>query len=280
MISYLIGLGTLRALSRHGVSARMWCDGIDMVCDHSVADIDYRPPAVCSPWNGRWDGASGRKLRAAILATDDDRRADLRRAVQTAEQSLSVAPKAERIGWLRSNGPDDLVDWIDATWWTETTPVWLAGTGGNWGSQDLSVHVMRAALDPDSRDFTARVYGGGTALTGTEYLLAMEGIIALAPSATRRLRVDDATQPMRAATCVAETVMLNDRVIGSWWLPWWPQPATYAEVQALCAGHPGWDTDVKAATWVASGCAERGVSAYCRWAIVQGADTVYRGVQP
>jgi hypothetical protein len=286
MQDYLIAIGTLRALHRQGIAARLWLDGDRFACSGSIDPLTYIPPAVVTPWNGRWHSGSGPKLRAQIVDCADERLASLRDAVIAADSAIARDDKARDVRQLRNYLSDETVEWIDATWIIddagEISPVWIAGTGGNWGSQDLGVTAIRAALAIASRDESADYHVtayGNRDMTALEFLLLVEGLIAMSPSTLRRLS-QDRTQPCRSEHCVAETVVAGEKTVGSWWLPLWPNPVAYPELRAVLSDHVGWASDVAAALWTCSGSVPAGITQYSRCAIIRSAGDIIRGLQP
>lgn len=287
MQDYLIALGLLRAAHRHGIDARLWCESGMLVCDGAIDPQNYHPPVIVTPWNGRWHSGSGPKLRDQVRAATSSRLRSMRAAVIACDH-IDREDKARDIRSLRATMPDEAVDWIDACWSIddagEISPIWLAGTGGNWASQDMGTTALKAALAVDAGrgdeqgEYHVTAYGHRD-MTAMEYLLMMEGIIALSPSTTRRLS-QDSTQPCRSEHCIAETVLSSEQTVGSWWLPMWPAPATYHELRAVLSNHCGWDDDVRAAVWIKTGHADRGITEYCRWAIIRSSGDIVRGVQP
>lgn len=283
MIDYLISLGTLRALHRHGVTeASVWHIGIEWASSHRIPIDAYCPPAIVSPWSGRWHKGSTPAALADILAIGSHR-LDALRAAAVAACGPETEDKPHLVTSLRNTLPDDAVEWVDACWIVEAngdiTPVWSAGTGGNWGSQCLGSAAVRAAIDvvtERSGEYAINVYGNRP-LTPLEYLLALEGLMMLSPSPSRRLS-DDQTQPCRTQRCISQMIT-EERIIGSYWLPMWDRPTGYQEARDALGNHPGWLTDVDAARWIATGKPQRGIPEYGRWAIVQEGMN-YRGLCP
>lgn len=246
--SYLKALGLLRVISRQiDESARgRWKAGsFELRSALSEEQLTafllncYEPSPVLSPWNGR-SGFYTRGNATAVKALDRIRQADVARLaplralikqtqgvladLQMTEKPADEAQKMKLIRRLRSEWPDDALEWLDAaiviTGKKLAFPP-LLGSGGNDGSYDFSSNYMqslgeimlaenrenrskemlqaalfgspspleRMALAHLNRDAspTSSPYGEAESLGNPwDLVLAVEGALLLTPGAARR----------------------------------------------------------------------------------------------
>lgn len=245
---YLKALGLLRVISRQtDESARgRWSAGafeLRSTLDEGQLTAflleRYEPSPVLSPWNGR-SGFYTRGNATAVKALDRIRRSETARLaslralidqtqgvladLQMTDKPSDEAQKTKLVRRLRSEWPDDAVEWLDAaiviTGKRLAFPP-LLGSGGNDGSYDFSSNYMQslaeimlnerresrskemlqaallggpsplermalAHLDRDASP-TSSPYGEAESLGNPwDLVLAIEGSLVLTPGAARR----------------------------------------------------------------------------------------------
>lgn len=181
LLSYLVGLGLGRAISRQvpGHTTWAWDKNSDaLLIETEVEDIarflvdDYRPVPILSPWNnGSGFAPQDKNQRATLTKLLDSgaRLADWRtadevgRRVVAQEHSLNPSKdwtkdrkaKERAIRQLRNQWPDSALEWLDAaivltTEGAQFPP--LLGSGGNDGRLDFSAnfHTNLLAVLPDA----------------------------------------------------------------------------------------------------------------------------------
>ncbi|GII96334.1 type I-G CRISPR-associated protein Cas8g1/Csx17 [Sinosporangium siamense] len=172
LAGYLQALGLLRVVAAQAdPKARLHWRGDVAILDTTLCEEDlfvwlarsYRPAAIVSPWNSGSGFAGNGKSRSAEQALqavhdlDDERLQPLRRAITVGRR---VVDEGRRRGWggkkdemwdknhkvdlvrlCRNMLPDDALAWLDVAVTLTLDDVAfnaLAGTGGNFGRQDLS----------------------------------------------------------------------------------------------------------------------------------------------
>lgn len=181
LLSYLVGLGLGRAISRQAPGRTEWAwdgdghgDGDAFIIDTEAQDLaaflvnDYRPVPILSPWNnGSGFAPQDKNQRANLnkLLDAGDRMTDWREAdaigrrlvaQQTSPNWTKDRKAKERvIRQLRNLWPDEALDWLDAavvltTEGAEFPP--LLGSGGNDGRLDFSAnfHTNLLAVLPEA----------------------------------------------------------------------------------------------------------------------------------
>ncbi|MDE0267692.1 MAG: type I-U CRISPR-associated protein Csx17 [Acidimicrobiaceae bacterium] len=180
LLAYLSGLGVVRLIAEQAdpdVSAH-W------VGDHLVLDSeldrrklveffveDYCPTPLVAPWNGRGGFQDGKnrpseQIVKRVEFSDSARLAPYREAVKAARETWELArshgllkhgkvdsskkSKAQFIELCRATFPDEALAWLDATVVVldndTAFPLLLGGTGGVFGSMDISF-VLLGLLD-------------------------------------------------------------------------------------------------------------------------------------
>ncbi|MFD0692336.1 type I-G CRISPR-associated protein Cas8g1/Csx17 [Actinomadura fibrosa] len=199
---YLSALGLLRVLSEQAdPGAHLHWDG-DVGCLSTSLSVDelvewlvdrYRPSPIVSPWNaGSGFAGNGKSITAekalhVFRAAPGDRFAALRAAIQAADQVVAEARergwqggalwaeqhKADVVRLCRARLPDEALPWLDVAVTLTSSDLRfspLAGTGGNFGRQDLSATFLQrlALVAGPQADRAASVAWAHAVLLGRE----------------------------------------------------------------------------------------------------------------
>ncbi len=332
LAGYLSSLGLLRAVSRlsdpeatgHWQRRRFVLGSHYGSVDELADDLytRFEPEAIVSPWN-RGSGFSvtdkrptAKKAVQWVRDGDDPRLARLRAAVTAADE---VAERGHSLGWgnpgtdlwewrkndvfrlCRNVFPDDALPWLDAavTLGHDVDPAFsrLLGTGGNFGSQDLSVtYIQNVATVFSKRDAAAwlasALDGREVALPGAllgqyapetignpwTFLLLVEGALLFATAVARRHGAghSHAALPfqVRGSAAGFASAAEGERALAELWAPEWTQPATLAEIRHLLGeGRAEWNqrpsrSGLDFVRAVASLGVDRGVDAFTRHVFV------------
>lgn len=165
LLSYLKALGTLRLVGEQvDLGAVGWWENqhfvIRSVLDgHGLVDFlcdAYVPTPIIAPWNKRGgfrrdENRESEKALARLASTTSERLGRYREVAAAAwrvvdEPGWAGWTKSERVGRLRAELPDDALGWFDATvvlTGREARFPPILGTGGNFGSGDLSNNFMQ-----------------------------------------------------------------------------------------------------------------------------------------
>ena len=232
----------------------------------------WRPTPVVAPWNGGsgfWPSTSDEALRIIETSTDA-RLAGYREAILLARRALSVLdlaeapekgePKTTLLTYLRANSSDEALAWLDAAAvLTDGEPIYpaLLGTGGNDGRQDFSNNFMQRVLavmtEPGA--LASSIFGDSARVgikgsmgqfaptsldrsNAWDFILAIEGALVLAGSATRRLELgngDTLAFPFHVRAADAPSLAEGEEGHGEVWLPLWTTASTFREVRRLFA---------------------------------------------
>jgi len=274
---------------------------------------EWHPTPVVSPWNsgsGFWPSTSDEALRA-IETSNDPRLLGYAATIALARKAISTfglvdapdkgEPKTKLLSYLRANSSEEALAWLDATVvLTERDPTYpaLLGSGGNDGRQDFSNNFMQRVLvvlgesqtlHPSLFGESARTAGKGSmgqfAPASTErsnawdFILAIEGSLVLAGSATRRLELGDGSSlafPFHARAVPAPSLAEGEEGDGDeLWLPLWLMPSTFRSVRRLFAEGRAKTSSGIATTGldfarsIASLGVDRGLSEFIRFSIQQ-----------
>jgi CRISPR-associated protein Csx17 len=267
LMNYLKALGVLRLVSEQAdPSARGWWQGDafflqttlneDALCDFFLER--YEPTPLVGPWGARsgfFNGTSeksGREALEAISRSKLPRLASFGSAIdavrsvlvklEMTEKADSTEAKRRLMMQCRAMLPDQVLDWLDATYvLLDEDTKWppLLGTGGNEGSgsymsgfsQQVAAvlierqwdHALRPAVFGESTDrlatsqtpghFSPAAAGGANAGSSSEgspttnpwdYLLMLEGTLMFAAACVKRL---EQSQPgtLSYPFCVRQT---------------------------------------------------------------------------
>jgi len=274
---------------------------------------EWRPTPVVSPWNsgsGFWPSTSDVALRT-IEISKEPRLLGYVATIALARNAIGAfgltdAPdkgesKTRLLTYLRANASEEALAWLDATAvLTERDPIYpaLLGSGGNDGRQDFSNNFMQrvVAVLSEPRTLQPSLFGESarTATKGSmgqfspaslersnawDFILAIEGSLVLAGSATRRLESGDSSSlafPFHARAVVAPSLAEGEEREGDeLWLPLWTAPSTYRDTRRLFAeGRAKTNAGVAAtgldfARSIASLGVDRGLSEFIRFSIQQ-----------
>ena len=177
LLSYLAGLGVVRLVAEQlnpDVSCRWHGDhlvitGRDLYDTRLMEflDAEYRPTPLIAPWNGRGGFQDGRErpseeivknvedsestrlesYRRAIRSTRDTwEKARSYELIENGKVSNNKKLKAQYIELCRANLPDDALAWLDASVVLLDDDIafpLILGTGGNFGSMDISIMFLK-----------------------------------------------------------------------------------------------------------------------------------------
>lgn len=177
LLSYLSGLGVVRLVAEQlepDVSARWDGDHLVITCqeldDTRLVEFiaeEYRPTPLIAPWNGRGGFQDGRERPSEEIVkkvefSDSKRLESYREAISIARNTWEVARsynliekgkisdnrklKAQYIELCRATLPDEALAWLDASVVLLDDDIafpLILGTGGNFGSMDISVMFLR-----------------------------------------------------------------------------------------------------------------------------------------
>jgi len=274
---------------------------------------EWHPTPVVSPWNsgsGFWPSTSDEALRT-IEISKDPRLLDYVATIALARKAISSfgltdapdkgEPKTRLLTYLRANASEKALAWLDATAvLTERDPTYpaLLGSGGNDGRQDFSNNFMQRViavlgepgnLEPALFGEASRAAEKGSMgqfspaslerSNAWDFILAIEGSLVLAGSATRRLESSDGSSlafPFHARAVIAPSLAEGEEREGDeLWLPLWITPSTFREARRLFAeGGAKTNAGVAAtgldfARSIASLGVDRGLSQFIRYSIQQ-----------
>lgn len=302
---YLSALGVHRAVARalDAEAEGYWQRGVYMLrCRYSTLDelatalyAEFQPESVVAPWNsGSGFKASGTRPAADrivqwIRDSAEERLASLRRAVAEADRVVAqcrrrgIDPwdekrKSELIQLWRNELPDAAVAWLDAAvaLGQDRDPSYarLLGTGGNFGSQELSAtylqHVrtvlqspksldwLRSTLDghqraPLPKDSPGQFDPGGASdepnrvANPWTFLFLVEGTLLFATAVVRRYgsAYSGAALPFQVAGSTAgfASSASGERPLAELWAPEWAEPMRIPDVAHLLGeGRADWNS--------------------------------------
>lgn len=274
---------------------------------------EWHPTPVISPWNsgsGFWPSTSDEALRT-IENSKDPRLLGYVETIALARKAISIfgltdapdkgEPKTRLLTYLRANASERALAWLDATAvLTERDPIYpaLLGSGGNDGRQDFSNNFMQrvVAVLGETGIIVSSLFGKSARTAGKgsmgqfsptslersnawDFILAIEGSLVLAGSATRRLESGDGSSvafPFHARAIIAPSLAEGEEREGhELWLPLWITPSTFREARRMFAeGRAKTNTGVTAtgldfARSIASLGIDRGLSEFIRFSIQQ-----------
>ncbi len=210
--SYLKALGVLRLVGeQRDPEARGWWQGDKFALSSSLGSIEltgfllheYYPTPLLAPWNsGSGFRAQGKRPEAeqtlsVIERSSLERLAPYRAAI---EAGRGVVLEGERRGWRSASGvdfwekkhkaqvvelcrarfPDEALTWIDAAVVLAEEPefgVPLLGTGGNLGSQELSISFMQRLSEALSLSTVRRAPAPGDSASWLRAALFMDSAV-------------------------------------------------------------------------------------------------------
>ncbi len=208
---YLSALGLLRILAtQHDTTTRLrWADDLPVLT--SACSIDelttwliscYKPSPIVSPWNagagfaGNGKSVEAERILAQVEDSHDPRLAVLREAIAAGRK---VVAEGRARGWAgeslwakqhkqsvislcRNSFPDEALPWIDVAAVLSGPEVHfnpVAGTGGNFGRQELSATFLQhlaLVLGPKA-DHSHAAAWARAALTGAEDIPYKRGAV-------------------------------------------------------------------------------------------------------
>jgi CRISPR-associated protein Csx17 len=340
---YLGALGLLRVLARQRApeTRLSWRDDLPVLTGVPGAEAEsgidalaewlvdaYRPSPVVSPWNagsgfaGTGKSPEAERVLARVEGSPEPRFAVLRAAVAAGREAVvrgraagwagetlwAKQHKATVIQLCRNLFPDEAQWWVDVAAVLGTGGVSfnpLAGTGGNFGRQDLSVTFLQSLtlVIGEDADRPASLAWARAALGGDEtvpyrkgpvgqfdpgrtgfanpwrVVLTVEGLLLFASAAVRRYPAapTGAAWPftVHAAPVGHPTACAGENAKGEVWAPLWSAPAGLAEVEHLFGeGRAQWGgaqagDGLRFALAVAALGVDRNLAGFRRFAIVE-----------
>lgn len=305
---HLAALGLARVVGEQVDPEALWSWTIEgFACTSSSLTPDdianlllhiYRPSPVLSPWNGGsgFFPADNHEAISWVEESTDSRLEQYRDDIATARQCLlelgltakpSKEAKPELLRLLRSRLSDDAVLWIDACWLDEERPSAWLGTGGNLGRYEWSRNFMLSLARAwrNEKLLLGALLGlpcigladgrlGNLSLADQHnpwsLVLAVEGLLAISPSASVRLT----ERPSHPPWMVSLEDGSGEEGLEAW-LPLWGQPTTWRALRPtlqdgrLQLGARRAGSTIDAALAVATRGIDHGIESFARHKLVK-----------